>query len=55
VIDQVLNEIFTDFIHEDEKALFETVGPHGERLDSPDGRCVNPGHARERMVHHGGV
>lgn len=35
------------FMHEKEKALFETVGPKGERLDSPAGRCVNPGHAIE--------
>ena len=47
VIDHSLREIFRDFMHEDEKALFETVGPKGERLDSPEGRCINPGHAIE--------
>jgi N-acylglucosamine 2-epimerase len=31
----------------DEKVLLETVGPNGERLDSLEGRCVNPGHAIE--------
>jgi N-acylglucosamine 2-epimerase len=47
VMDQALDTIFTKFVHEDEKALFETVGPRGERLDSPEGRCLNPGHAIE--------
>jgi len=47
IIDDVLEDIFTNFMHEDEKALFETVGPHGERLQGPEGRCVNPGHAIE--------
>ncbi len=46
-IRSILDELLRDFVHEDEKALFETVGPHGERLDSPEGRCVNPGHAIE--------
>ncbi len=46
-IDHCLREILEDFVHEDEKALLETVGPHGERLDSPEGRCINPGHAIE--------
>jgi len=47
MIDHCLGEVFEDFMHYDEKALFETVGPKGERLDSPDGRCINPGHAAE--------
>ena len=47
VIDASLREVFEDFMHEDERALFETVGPNGERLDSPEGRCINPGHAIE--------
>ncbi len=47
VVEQALREVFEDFMHEDEKALFETVGPHGERLDGPEGRCINPGHAIE--------
>ena len=47
VIESCVREIIEDFVHEDEKALFETVGPKGERLDSPEGRCINPGHAIE--------
>lgn len=43
----VVDEIFKDFVKEDERALFETVGINGERLDSPQGRCINPGHAIE--------
>ncbi|MBA7483344.1 Cellobiose 2-epimerase [subsurface metagenome] len=47
VIDNVLGELFEDFMKPDEKALLETVGADGQRLDSPEGRCVNPGHAIE--------
>lgn len=47
IIDQSIDEVFNHFLHEDEKALLETVGPNGERLDGPIGRCVNPGHAIE--------
>jgi len=39
--------IFKDFYKPQEKALFENVGPNGERLDSPQGRLINPGHAIE--------
>jgi len=47
VIDQSLYEILNYHVKPEEKALFETVGPNGERLDSPEGRCINPGHAIE--------
>jgi len=47
VIASSAREVFDDFMREDEKALLETVGPNGERLDGPEGRCVNPGHAIE--------
>jgi N-acylglucosamine 2-epimerase len=47
LIDHCLGEIFQHFMRYDEKALLETVGPNGERLDSVDGRCINPGHAIE--------
>lgn len=43
----IVDEIFKDFVKENEHALFETVGINGERLDSPQGRCINPGHAIE--------
>ena len=47
VIDRCLREVTEHFMRYDEKALLETVGPNGERLDTPEGRCVNPGHAIE--------
>ena len=47
VINHSLEEVFRDFMHEDVKAVFETVGPNGERLDSPEGRSIVPGHAIE--------
>jgi N-acylglucosamine 2-epimerase len=47
VVDQALDEILHLFMNPDVKALLETVGPNGERLDSPEGRCINPGHAIE--------
>ena len=46
-IDECLREVFEDFMHPELKALLETVGPKGEFLDYPAGRCVNPGHAIE--------
>ncbi len=47
VVEDALYQIRHDFLKRDERALHETVGPHGERLDSPAGRLVNPGHAIE--------
>jgi N-acylglucosamine 2-epimerase len=47
VVDQSLDEVLHHFVRPEEKALFETVGSNGERLDSPEGRCINPGHAIE--------
>lgn len=54
--DELLNTLFNDFMKPEEQALFETVGEHGERLDSPQGRCINPGHAIETswfLMHEG--
>ena len=47
VISDSIDEVLNHFVHPEDKALFETVGPNGERLDSPEGRLVNPGHAIE--------
>ena len=47
VVDQSLYEVQNYFVKPDENALFEVVGPNGERLHSPEGRCINPGHAIE--------
>lgn len=44
---ELLNTLFVDFVKPEEQALMETVGEGGERLDSPQGRCVNPGHSIE--------
>jgi len=46
-IDQWIEEISTDFINEEYKAVMESVGPNGEFLDHFDGRTLNPGHAIE--------
>ena len=47
VVDDAIDEVLHHFVKRDERALFETVGPNGERLDSPEGRCINPGHVIE--------
>lgn len=47
VINDSINKILTLFIKKDERALFETVGENGERLNSPEGRLINPGHSME--------
>lgn len=46
-IDRSLYEIFHHFAKPEHKALLETVGPNGEFIDTPEGRCINPGHAIE--------
>lgn len=56
VVDDSLDQILSHFVKPEERALFETVGPNGERLDSPSGRCICPGHAIETswfMMHEG--
>jgi N-acylglucosamine 2-epimerase len=47
VIDYALEQIANNFMKPEYQALFEVVGPNGEQLDSPEGRCLNPGHAIE--------
>lgn len=47
IIDQALDEFFRDFVKEQDGVVLEIVGPHGERLDGPEGRCMNPGHVIE--------
>ncbi|MCK4374469.1 MAG: AGE family epimerase/isomerase [Candidatus Brocadiae bacterium] len=47
VAGRVLVELFNDFVKLEDKALVETVGRYGDRLDSPAGRCLCPGHAIE--------
>jgi N-acylglucosamine 2-epimerase len=47
LIDNAIEDLFRYFVKPSEKALFETVGMNGELLDTPAGRCINPGHAME--------
>lgn len=47
VVDQSIDQILNLFLKRDQRALFETVAPNGDRIDSPEGRCLNPGHAIE--------
>jgi len=48
LIDVQIDEVFRYFVKPEKKALLETVGPNGEYLgETPEGRCVNPGHAIE--------
>jgi len=47
VIEQSINEIRSDFLKPDYKALFECVAPDGSIIDHIDGRVLNPGHAIE--------
>ncbi len=44
---EAVEEITGLFLKREERALHEVVGPQGQRLDSPEGRLVNPGHAIE--------
>jgi N-acylglucosamine 2-epimerase len=48
LIDAQIAEVFRYFVKPEMKVLLETVGPEGEYLgETPEGRCVNPGHALE--------
>jgi len=46
-IEEFVRTVLDNFFKPEEGALFETVGPKGERLNSPQGRCINPGHSIE--------
>ena len=48
--DEVAKNCLSEILHGGfltEKALFESVSPSGETVDSPTGRIVNPGHSME--------
>jgi N-acylglucosamine 2-epimerase len=48
MIDTQIKEVFDFFVKPEKKALLECVGPNGEYLgETPEGRCINPGHAIE--------
>ncbi len=46
-IEKIIAELFEFFVRNDRQALLETVNDDGSLLDSPAGRCMNPGHALE--------
>ncbi|MBO4984411.1 MAG: AGE family epimerase/isomerase [Bacteroides sp.] len=46
-IDKSIELLQRYFIHPELKALLETVGPHGELIDTCNGRVINPGHCIE--------
>lgn len=46
-INSSINEICTDFMHPEFKAVLEMVGPKGEFIDTCAGRTINPGHSIE--------
>jgi N-acylglucosamine 2-epimerase len=48
MIDKAIDEVLTYFVKTKEKALMEIVASDGSILrDTPEGRCVNPGHSIE--------
>jgi N-acylglucosamine 2-epimerase len=47
LVDEVVNELFKDFVKPEKRALLEAVAPDGTYLDTPIGRRVNPGHSME--------
>lgn len=47
MITDSIQKITNGFIREDEHALLEAIGPNNERIDSPEGRLINPGHSLE--------
>lgn len=42
-----IDDLFRYFVKPEKKAVFEIVGEDGSILNTPEGRCVNPGHAIE--------
>ena len=56
VVDTCMDQVFSQFLKRDRRALLETVGKNGEFIDNQQGRCVNPGHAIETawfLMHEG--
>ncbi|MBN2446325.1 MAG: AGE family epimerase/isomerase [Phycisphaerae bacterium] len=47
VIDSAVDEIMRDFVRDADACVLETVGPAGQKIDEPEGRVMNPGHAIE--------
>lgn len=47
IFDYCLNEVFSNFMNYEKKALLETIYSNGDFLDTPEGRTINPGHCME--------
>ncbi|MCE5326537.1 MAG: AGE family epimerase/isomerase [Planctomycetaceae bacterium] len=48
-VEMCLREVFTQFLDKERNILLENVAPDGTRVDSFDGRLINPGHGIEAM------
>ena len=48
-VDMCLDEVFGPFLDEERMLLFENVAPDGTKVDSFEGRLLNPGHGIEAM------
>jgi N-acylglucosamine 2-epimerase len=47
IITDAIEEILRDFVRPEDESILETVAPDGTRLDTLEGRVMNPGHAIE--------
>ncbi len=47
IVRGVINDIFKYHYKPEMKCVLETVGMNGEFIDTPAGRCINPGHSCE--------
>ncbi len=49
VLDKTRHEVMGDFLDGSRMLMCEHVSPHGQRVDSFEGRLINPGHGIEAM------
>lgn len=49
IVDRCLHEVFATFLDDQRMILHEHVAPDGTKLDTFEGRTLNPGHALEAM------
>jgi N-acylglucosamine 2-epimerase len=49
ILDATVEEVMTDFLHQERGLMYENVAPDGSHIDSFDGRLINPGHGIEAM------
>lgn len=47
IVSDSIEEVFRNFVRTDDGVVLETVAPDGSRVDAPEGRVMNPGHAIE--------